>query len=127
MDRFARQLRRGLLAIDGVLLGGDVFSGGDAFWVNGTEIAYLDGDTALAVRLTRRVISEHRKQIRADARITRRAPSSDWVSMSFASAADMRAALEWTELAAAAHRPPSGVPAKAPPEGAALARRRRFH
>jgi hypothetical protein len=127
-DRSARQFRMGMLRIEGVLEGGDVFrDDGTAFWVNGTEIAYLDGTGAADIRLTKRVISEHRELIRADARVTRRSSSSDWVTVTFASASDVRAALELAELAARAHRPPPGVPAKPPPEGTDLARRRRFH
>ena len=40
---------------------------------------------------------------------------------------DLPLIVELAEMAAAAHRPPSGYAVKPPPTGADLARRRRFH
>jgi hypothetical protein len=122
-----RRVRTRLLAIDGVVEGGGAFTDGPAFWVNGKEVAHWHGDDALELRLTKRVISEQRARLKADPRIELRRNTSDWLMITVVSPKDVDLAVELAELAAAAHRPPPGVPAKPPPEGAELERRRRFH
>ena len=122
----ARRLRAGILSIPGLMEGADVFSDGDAFWIDAKEIAVFDGER-LGVRLTRRVISEHRDVLKNDPRVDRRGKSSDWVMVSIAGDSDMAFALHLVELAAEAHRPPAGTPLRPPPEGRDLERRRRFH
>jgi hypothetical protein len=98
----------------------------DAFWVNGKEVAHFHAG-AVAIRLTRPVFSANRDRLRADPRVTRRSSASDWISIQLATSRDVEFAAELAELAAAAHRPPEGVPMRPPPAGADLARRRRFH
>lgn len=122
----ARRLRTRMLRIECVVESPGIFSDEDAFWVNGREIAYFDGDT-LGLRLTRKVIGEQRATLKGDARVRRRGKSSDWVEVSIGSAADVTFALALVELAAAAYRPPAGVPLRPPPVGPELEKRRRFH
>jgi hypothetical protein len=119
-------VRRALLRIEGVVESDGVFGDGPAFWVNGTQIAYFDGDSVLDLRLTRPVIGAQRDRLLA-AGIRRRSKSSDWVMLPIESKAQIAFALELAAMAAAAHRPAAGVSAKPPPQGADLERRRRFH
>lgn len=116
-----------LAAIGGVVEGDSAFKDGPGFWVNGKEIAHFEGDSAIDLRLSRAEIRARRAELRADARITLRTSSSDWLTISFASVADEDFVCTLAEVAAAAHRPADGAPAQPPPTGAALARRRRFH
>jgi hypothetical protein len=125
-DQLNKRVRKELRGIAGVLESPGTFSEEDAYWVNAKEIAHFhDGD--LELRLTRPVISAHRERLRADDRIERRAPSSDWILVRCRSPRDIPLVRELAELAAAAHRPPPGVAPELPPTGAALERRRRFH
>lgn len=127
MRGLAARLRKPLLKIDGIIESAGIFRDDDAFWVNGKEIAYFAGEDAIDIRLTRKLIATERDRLKEDARVKRRAKSSDWIVVRFSSEEDVRFALRLAELAAAAHRPPTGVPSRPPPSGADLARRRRFH
>jgi len=119
-------LWRALRTIDGFAEGSSIFSNDDAdraYFVNGTQVASMhDG---LELRLTRKVISEHRARLKENPHVDLRRSGSDWIVLD--PAAPVELALELAELAAAAHRPPPGVTAKPPPTGADLERRRRFH
>jgi hypothetical protein len=123
----ARSIRAQLLRIEGVVESAGVFTDGDAFWVNATEIAHFHDDDVIELRITKRAFSEHRERLKADPRIRRHSSSSDWIDVRFEKPADVAFVAELAELAAAAHRPGSGSPLKPPPTGAALERRRRFH
>lgn len=127
MNPFARRLRNGLRKLDGVMESPGTFNDEDAFWVNGKEIAHFHGEHAIELRLTRKEIGARRTALREDPRIELRAGASDWITALFASMRDVAQVLDLAEVAAQAHRPPRGVPAKPPPLGAALERRRRFH
>ncbi len=120
------RIRKALRSIAGVLESPGTFSEEDAYWVNAKEIAHFH-DSDLELRLTRSEISAHRERLRADPRIERRAPSSDWILVRCRSPRDIPLVRELAELAVAAHRPPPGVPSELPPTGTALERRRRFH
>jgi hypothetical protein len=100
--------------------------GDPAYWVNAKQLANPVSDDELAIRLTRKVISQHRPRLKADDRVEIRG-SSDWVGVLVAKPADTELVVELCELAAAVYRPTDGSPCKPPPEGADLARRRRFH
>ena len=127
MNAFAQRLRGGLRKLDGVMESAGAFREGDAFWVNGKEIAHFHGEHAIELRLTKPEISARRGELRADPRVELRAGSSDWITVRFATMRDVAKVLDLAEVAAQAHRPPRGVPARPPPVGAALERRRRFH
>ena len=109
-------------------LGENVFGdeGDPAYWVNAKQLANPVSDDELAIRLTRKVISAHRARLKADERVELRG-SSDWVGVLVARPADVALAVELATLAAEVYRPADGSPCKPPPEGADLARRRRFH
>ena len=129
MTGVERQLWRALGTIDGFLEGSSIFSEDDkepAYFVNGTQVANLTAG-GVGLRLTRGVISAHRAKLKADPRVDLRRSGSDWIVVTVSSRADVDFIRGLAELAADAHRPPSGVTAKLPPTGPELARRRRFH
>lgn len=126
MDALARRLRRDILAIDGVLESEGIFNDGDAFFVNGTQIGMIEGH-ALELRLTRKLISERRSDLKQDGRVDLRRSGSDWIIVTFEETADVAFAVDLAKAAAHAHHPPRGVPMRPPPAGAELERRRRFH
>jgi hypothetical protein len=120
-------VHRRLKAVPGVDVGESMFGHGSAYWVNGKEIAHVEGDGDIEVRLTRAVIGERRRALKADDRVRLRPSGADWITVRCASTADVAFVLELVTAAEQAHRPPPGVTAQAPPTGADLARRRRFH
>jgi hypothetical protein len=119
-------LAAALCGIDGVVEGESAFRPGPGFWAGGKEIAHFDGPDAIDLRLTRAEIRARRAELRADPRVELRASSSDWLTITVCSPADEEFVIGLAAVAAAAHRPPHGA-APAPPTGADLARRRRFH
>jgi hypothetical protein len=121
------RLRAALLRIDGVVESPGIFDEDDAFWVNGKQIAHFRGDDAMDLRLTRPVISRQRARLKADAHVTLRAGSSDWITVAIEGAGGAALIADLAELAAAAHRAAPGATPKPPPAGAALERMRRFH
>jgi hypothetical protein len=122
-----RRLRTALLRIDGIAESGSAFSEGDAFWVNGTQIAHFAGDDTIELRLTRREIAARRAELKSDHRVILRPSGADWMTLRFMSPRDVERIIELARVAATAHAPAPGAPAKPPPVGAALERRRRFH
>jgi hypothetical protein len=121
------RIMRELCQIDGVIEGESAFKDGPALWVNGKEIAHFEGEHAIDLRLTRAEIRARRAELRADPRVSLRSASSDWVTIEFADPPDEAFVCALTETAAAAHRPGDGGPARLPPTGADLARRKHFH
>jgi hypothetical protein len=121
------RLRDALAGIDGVLESDSAFKEGQAFWVDGTEIAHFEGEHAIDIRLTRGQIRARRTELRADPRVLLRSSSSDWLTIEFRSAADEAFVIELAGVAAAVHRPADGAPARLPPSGGSLARRKHFH
>jgi hypothetical protein len=105
-----------LADIDGVVLSPSAFGDADALWVNGKEIAHLDDASTIDIRVGR-------KEIRARA-LPARSKSSDWCEVP---TSDVSLVRELVEVAAAQHRAAAGTTPKAPPAGADLERRRRFH
>lgn len=122
-----RRVRAALLSIEGVVESPGIFGAGDAFWVNGKQIAHFGDEDALELRLTRRGISARRTALKAESRVTLRSGSSDWITVRAGATNDVELVAELAELAAAAHRPAAGTASKPPPEGPALERMRRFH
>jgi hypothetical protein len=123
----AQRLRNALLAIPGVVESPGVFGQGDAFWINGSQIAHWRDPYTLELRLTKRLIRERRAELKQDARVILRAGTSDWLMLHFDSRDDVIFAARLAIAAADAHRPAPGAPLKPPPEGADLERRRHFH
>ena len=118
-----------LCDIDGVVLSPSGLGNADALWVNGTEIAHLDdaapasngaSDSTIDVRIGRKNVTVHKR----DPRVRARASGSDWCEVD---SADVSFVRELVELAASQHRAAPGTTPKAPPGGADLERRRRFH
>ena len=127
MLAMTERLQDALAGIDGVVESDSAFQEGLACWVNGTEIAHFEGEHAIDIRLSRGQIRARRDQLRADPRAILRSSSSDWLTVEFRSAADEDFVIELVRAAAAAHRPADGAPARLPPTGRSLARRKRFH
>ncbi|MEX2227035.1 MAG: luciferase family protein [Dehalococcoidia bacterium] len=127
MNPLQKRIRGSLLAIDGMIESEGAFGHGQAFWVNGKQVAHFDGSDTIELRITRAVFSEHRDRLKGDARVMRHSASSDWIDVRFSAGGDVALVIELAELAAAAHRAARGTTPKPPPEGADLARRKRFH
>lgn len=104
-----------------------MFGGGAAYWVNGKEIAHFETHDVIEVRLTRAVIRERRAALKADDRVTLRPSGADWLTVRIKTGADIDFIIELVSEAERAHRPPPGSLPAAPPTGAVLARRKRFH
>jgi hypothetical protein len=111
----------------GVTEAGSSFGHPTAHWVNGHEIAPLEGDGVVEVRLTKPLSGDRRRVLKADGRVTLRPSGADWISVRFDSADDLDFILDLVTLAAAALRPPPGVAPKPPPTPTELERRRRVH
>ena len=109
-----------LCDIDGVVLSPSGLGDANALWVNGKEIAHLDDHATMDVRIGRKNVTVHKR----DPRVRARASGSDWCEVDTADVSFVR---ELVELAASQHRAAPGTTPKAPPSGADLARRRRFH
>ena len=74
-----------------------------AYWVDGREIAHLEAEHVLDLRLTRAVISEHRAELKADSRIGLRG-SSDWLTVRVAGPEDAAFVSRLIEQAVRANR-----------------------
>lgn len=99
------QWLRELLLVDDVYEAPSRFKDDPAYWVDGTEIAHLESECALDIRLTRRVIAEQRASLREDPRIQLRPHASDWIGLSVSGPEDAPIVRTLIEQAAAAHRP----------------------
>ena len=124
----SRELRQALALVDGVEESDSAFKDDVGYWVDGKEIAHFEGrDRAIDIRLTRSVIRDRRAQLKSDPRVRLRAASSDWLTVELTGPDMVAFVVELVEAAAAAHRAVPGTIAAPPPQGADLARRRRFH
>jgi hypothetical protein len=108
--------------IPGAAIGDGAFGPGPAVWAGRREVAHVDADGSLDVRLTRQVIRSRRAELRADGRVTLRGTGSDWLRVSTTDV-DFAVALVADAVAANLPTAPPGLP----PSGADLDRRRRFH
>jgi hypothetical protein len=59
----SRKLGQALAAIAGVEESDSAFNDNVGYWVNGKEIAHLEGQAAIDIRLTRPVIRDRRAQL----------------------------------------------------------------
>lgn len=112
-------------ALDGVAIGESAFGSGPAIWVGKREVAHLDDESTLDVRLTRSVIRARRAELAADDRVGLRRGTSDWVEVHLTGPQDVELSLELVRQAVEANR--QTAPPGLPPTGAELERRRRFH
>ena len=116
-----------LVALFGTMAGAErgegAFAPGPALWVGRREVAHIDGDGALDIRLTRREISARRAALRVTPGVVLKA-GSDWLELDLAVADEglARHLLLAAVAANMASAPPGGLPM-----GADLERRRRFH
>lgn len=108
------RIRAVLTSIDGVLESDSRYKSDLAYWVNGTEIAHFETDHLLDIRLTRRLIRDHRDELRADPAVTLRPNSSDWITLDVSGPAGPARARHYVTLAAAAHRAPPGATPRPP-------------
>jgi hypothetical protein len=120
-------LRDRLAAIDGVVESPSMFKDALAYWVNGTEIAHFEGETAVDIRLTKAEIRAAKARLAGEPLVRRRAAGSDWVVVDVSTAAGADVAVELAARAAAVNRPPDGRFAEPPPTGGRLRSLRRFH
>jgi hypothetical protein len=114
-----------LAELDGAVVAEGALSPGPALWVGTREIAHLDGGQTLDVRLTKKVIANQRSELRADTRVVLRPGTSDWLEVRVESPSDLEFALSLVKEAVAANQKTARP--GAPPTGAELQRRRRFH
>ena len=84
------------------MIGEGALSPGPALWVGKREVAHLDDDRRLDVRLTKEVIRSRRTWLKADGRVLLRPKSSDWLEVRIESAEDVEFALSLVEDAIAA-------------------------
>ena len=96
-----------------------------AVWVGRREVAHFDARRLLDIRLTRTVIRQRRAELGSDDRVIFRAGTSDWLEIRLSGPDDLEFALDLVRAAIAANTP--SAPRGAPPTGAELERRRRFH
>lgn len=76
-----------------------------ALWVNGTEIAHPEGESALDIRLTRGVIRDRRSLLRADPRVhLRESSAADWLEVELRAECDEQFLRELVELAVQANQ-----------------------
>lgn len=127
MASLRRAIAAAVTSIDDVIASESMFSSGDAYWVNGKEIAHFEDDSTLEIRLTKAVIRDRRPAFKADNRVELRPSGADWITVRFATQEDVAFIADLVEVAAQAHRPASGGTPTPPPTGADLERRRRFH
>lgn len=127
MADLRRQIERRLRIIDGLLAGESMFGHGRAYWANGKEVLHFEESGFVEIRLTRPVISKQRPALKSDGRVVLRPHGRDWIGVQYATAADVDFVAQLAAQAVEAHRPPPGVPAKPPPTGSDLERRKRFH
>lgn len=128
-EGFAEGRALGAVALHSCMVEAEGSFGKDylACWLNGKEVAHFEGEHAIDLRLTRKVISQKRSALRADPRVVLRRSSADWITVRFDSRKDIEFVMELAKEVVEAHRPPTGASLKPPPTGADLARRRRFH
>jgi luciferase-like monooxygenase len=98
----------------------------DAWWLNARQIAMFE-DEELAIRLTRKAISDQRARLKTDDHVDLRKSGSDWIMVRVDRQADADLAYELFVLAAEANHPGDGRDLKPPPTGADLERRRKMH
>ena len=107
----AEQLLEMLLGIEGVEERKSRFSDNPALFVLDREIAHLEGDGVVDIRLTAPLIRSRRGEFRQNPSVTLRASSSaDWLELQVRNAGDERLCLELVTEAARANSTRSRSP-----------------
>lgn len=130
MNTAMRSAWRELARVPDLVAGPSVFADDDAtraYWIGGKQIANLLDADRVEIRATKAVIRELRPRLKADPRVELRRNPSDWLTVRVGSADDVALVVELTVAAADAHRSQANAGGPPVPEGADLARRRRFH
>jgi hypothetical protein len=125
-----RKLWRDLGTVEGFMEGASIFGASDddrAYFVNGTQVANVIDDPTIELRLTRKAISAHRARFKSEPHVILRRSGSDWFAVTVVGRHEHDLVMELAPEIARAHWPANELPLKPPPEGAELARRRRFH
>jgi hypothetical protein len=107
--------------VPGAAIGDGAFRPGPAVWVGRREVAHLDDDDTVDIRLTRAAIKARRAELVEDERVALRAGSSDWLRFEIREHRDLDDALALVRQAVEANLPTA--PPGLPPTGAELARR----
>jgi Family of unknown function (DUF5519) len=123
MDLYGELFER-LGELRGAVISDGAFGPGPAVWVGKREVAHVDRDGALDVRLTRSRISQRKAVLRGDPRVVLRRGSSDWLELCISTPEDLGFAVELVRQAVEANADSQPGP---PPSGSELERRRRFH
>jgi hypothetical protein len=98
-------LQEQIARIEGVVEAKSKFADRPAWWIEGKEIAHMDGDSVLDIRLTRQVIRARRDDLGTHPEITfRRSTSAEWIEIEVTDSNAELLALELVKQAAAAHR-----------------------
>jgi Family of unknown function (DUF5519) len=98
------RLQEQIAQIEGVVEAKSRFSDRPAWWIEGKEIAHMDSDSVLDIRLTRQVIRARRHDLVKHPEITfRRSGSADWIEIEVTDGGAEHLALELVKQAAAAH------------------------
>jgi hypothetical protein len=124
-DRDWRAISTTAVASGRAQVGDSTFIDGPAIYVGTREVAHIDAEGALDVRLTKAEIRRRRDVLRSDPRIVLRASSSDWLEVWPSTPEDVTFATELVISAIDANEP--SAPPGLPPSGHDLRRRRRFH
>src|SRR5688572_29516240 len=96
-------LRELILNVGGVVERHSRYKDDLAYWVDSREIAHLEAEDVLDLRLTRALIAEHRTLLKADQRIELRG-RSDWLTVRVRGREDAPLVKQLVEWAVAANR-----------------------
>lgn len=121
---------RAMGRIAGLVEGPSTFADDDlprAYWSHGKQVVNLFSPDRVELRVTKAVIRSERDRLKADPRVELRPNASDWLTVVVTRPADADLVVELAGLAAAAHRSATPLDRPPVPDGADLARRRRFH
>jgi hypothetical protein len=93
-------------AIEGATLAEGSFGPGPAVWVGNREVAHIDSDGDVDVRLTKKLIKDRRVDLEANLRVRLRPSASDWL---WVSAEDPDFAIALVREAVLANMPVAGA------------------
>ena len=130
MNRPTASAWRRMAGLQGFVEGPSTFAEDDparAYWIGGKQVVNLRGPDRIELRVTKAIIARRRQALRSDPRVELRRNPSDWLIVHLTKLVDADLVVELATLAAEAHRHLNTLGNPPVPEGADLARRRRFH